>query len=157
MEINEKFEDLLDEKKDDAEKDESYSATLRLWGWNTGTSLVAFIFGFVILPLAIVPMFVGALKNWKFIGSYVAAIMGLIAFILGMVFFFGSPSESVPGLAQGVGLSPGPYLVILGSLCILIGGAFDGVFGTMALVGGGKKTNRAMDLDDLDELEMDDE
>jgi hypothetical protein len=150
-------EQLKDNLKEIIIGDESVTLSARLWGWNIGTSLTAFIFGLVILPLAIVPMFVGAIRNWKWIGSCVAAILGLIALILGMVFYFGSPGENIDGLSQGVGLSPGPYLVLLGSLFVLIGGAFDGVFGTMALFGGGKKSAHAADMDDLDALEMDDE
>ncbi|GAB4144316.1 MAG: hypothetical protein Tsb009_15940 [Planctomycetaceae bacterium] len=159
MKVDDKLKEAFEKKEDDLKEGKSVSATVRLWGWNTGTGLTNFIFGLIILPLAIVPMFVGVVRQWKFIGSYVAAILGLVGFILGLVFYFGSPGENTEFVAQGVGLSPGPYLVILGTLAVLVGGVFDGVFGTMALLKGMKKSRPAAESgshdDELDDLDMD--
>ena len=108
MNVDEKMDDEMDELKDEIKEGKSWSATVRLWGWNTGTGLTNFIFGLIILPLAILPMFIGVVRNWRFIGSCIAAVLGLIGLIFGMVFYFGSPGENGEFFSQGVGLSPGP-------------------------------------------------
>lgn len=117
----------------DADED-TKSLTVRLWGWNTGTGITALILGLLILPLGIVPIFVAPYRRWSWIGSYVAAVIGLVMLIMGMVFYFGSPGRNAEGLSQGVGLSPGPYMVIFGSLATLASGVFGGVFGMIELI-----------------------
>lgn len=125
------FEEQRRERQRDAEGG-PVSATLRLWGWDTGVGITAFVFSLVLLPVAIVPMFVRLLRNWIWIGYYVAAVAGLVLFILSLVWYFSSPGENVSGLlAQGVGWYPGPYLEILGSLTVLTTGVLGGVFGLL--------------------------
>lgn len=135
MYVDDYMKDALTDADDDAE-----SITVRLWGWNTGTGITSLILGLLILPLGIVPIFVGAYRRWAWIGSFVAGVMGLILFILGMVFYFGSPGENAEGLAQGVGLSPGPFLVIFGSFGTLAAGVFSGVIGLLEFLRGGKSS-----------------
>ena len=66
------------------------------------------------------------------IGYFVAAVAGLVLFILSLVWYFTCPSKNVSGLlSQGVGWYPGPYLEILGSLTTLTVGILGGVFGLL--------------------------
>eukprot|EP00913_Durusdinium_trenchii_P022843 g21447.t1 len=135
--------------------------TVRLWGWNTGTGLSAFILGLITLPLGIVPIFVIPYQRWSWIGAFVAAEIGLIVLIFGTVFYFGSPGRNAEGLYQGVGLSPGPYLVILGSLSLLVSGGFGCVVGLMEFVNAQKaptekkrrkKKRRKPEYDEMDDV-----
>ena len=151
--LDRNIDDDLRDKVREAD-DDVKSVTVRLWGPHIGAGITAFIFGLIILPLTIVPMFVRQLRDWAWIGSIVAAIFGLVSLILGMVFYFGSPGKNTEYIAQGVGLSLGPYLVLLGSLGILVAGVFDGVFGVLGLVKGLKSENAAS-LPPV-ELELDD-
>lgn len=104
-----------------------FSLTIRLWGWSTGVGLTNFIFSIFLLPIAIAPLFFAPLRNWVWVGCLLAAVLALIGNILAIVWYFGSPSENVAELlAQGVGLSPGPYLQIAGTLMVL-GGSVVGL------------------------------
>lgn len=130
------FEEDTKEARKEAFKDAggddrvTYSSTMRLWGWHTGIGLTNFIFSFFILAIALVAVFVRVLRSWIWIGFFVAAILGLVGFILSLVWYFSSPGENVSELlSQGVGLSPGPYLNIFGTLAVLCFGALGGVLG----------------------------
>ena len=112
----------------DFDEKEAGKVSLWLWGWNTGTGIFALIVGIVVLPLVIVPVFVKMLRLWSWIGSFVIAIPALVLFILGLVWIFGSPHESVSGLlSQGV--IAGPFLVSASGLLLLVIGLLDGYWG----------------------------
>lgn len=128
------YRDKLADKYSDAKKSskDGETVTVRLWGWSVGVGLTAFIFSFVLLPVAIVPIFVKFLRNWIWTGYFAAAVIGLVLLILSMVWYFSSPGENVSGmLSQGVGIQPGPYLNLFGSLAILTSGVLGGVFGLL--------------------------
>ena len=139
---NEMGEDLKEkggEQGDDVKKGEltkSVSITARVWGLNfVGIALTAFIFSIVLLPIAIVPIFVPMLRRWIWIGYFVAAVSGLVLFILSLVWYFTSPGANLPKYVwQGVGLSPGPYLEIFGTLATLASGVLGGVFGLLTFL-----------------------
>lgn len=149
-----RFEDDMSEGRKDKKK---FSATVRLWGWNTGVGLTNFIFSFILLPVGIVPMFVKLLRRWIWTGYFAAGIMGLVGFILSLVWYFSSPGENVSGLlSQGVGMSPGPYLNILGTLAVTAAGILGGVFGLLyflkSLKGGTRPAAAAtMPIEQMDE------
>ncbi len=129
-----KAEDEVKEAREQQINDDKgdFYVTMRIWGWSTGLGITAFIFSIVLLPIAIVPIFVPLLRNWIWIGYFVAAVSGLVLFILSLVWYFSSPGENVSGYVwQGVGLSPGPYMDILGSLATLTSGVLGGVFGLL--------------------------
>jgi len=138
----EKSEDLEKQGKDEAkealkgESASSVSVTAWVWGCNyVGVALTAFIFSILLLPVAIVPMFVKFLRNWIWIGYFVAAVSGLVLFILALVWYFSSPGDNLPKyVEQGVGWYPGPYLEILGSLATLAAGVLGGVFGLLTFL-----------------------
>jgi hypothetical protein len=133
----EDFQSTLSDGAKDSSDGGSFQATLRLWGWNTGIGITAFVFSLVLLPVAIVPMFVQLLRSWIWIGYFVVAVSGLVLFILSLVWYFSSPGENVSGqLWQGVGWYPGPYLEILGSLATLAVGVLGGVFGLLSFLKG---------------------
>lgn len=112
--------------------EDPFTVSATAWGWSTGVGITAFIFSFFLLAIAIVPIFVKLLRNWIWIGYFVAAVMGLITFILSLVWYFSSPGKNVSGmLSQGVGWYPGPYLEIFGTLTILAAGVLGGVFGLL--------------------------
>lgn len=128
-------------------------STYRLWGWNFGTAITGFVFSIVLIPVAVVPMFVRLLRNWMWIGYFVAAVSGLVLFILSLVWYFTCPYENVSGyLSQGVGWYPGPYLEILGSLATLTVGILGGVFGLVhflrSLKAGGPPRRKRKPRDD---------
>ena len=126
-----KVGDKFAEEAIEAEK-EGRTGTVRLWGWSVGVSITGFILSFVLLPIAIVPIFVRFLRGWIWTGYFAAAVIGLIMLILSMVWYFSSPGENVSGmLSQGVGFQPGPYLALLGSLSVLAAGVLGGVFGLL--------------------------
>jgi ABC-type multidrug transport system fused ATPase/permease subunit len=120
------------------ESTSSFSSTARVWGFNfVGVALTGFIFSIVLLPVAIVPMFVKLLRNWMWIGYFVAAVVGLVMFILSLVWYFSSPGENLSSyVKQGVGWYPGPYLEILGTLATLTVGVLGGVFGLLSFLKG---------------------
>ena len=104
-----------------------------LWGVETGTGITGFIFSLLILPLAIVPMCVKPVRPWAWIGSFVSAVFGLIAFILALVWIFSCPGPNAPPvLYQGIII--GPYLFLLGSLALLGGAVTDTVFGVIGFI-----------------------
>lgn len=126
-----KVGDKFKEESKEASKD-GRTGTVRLWGWSVGVSITGFILSFVLLPIAIVPIFVPFLKRWIWTGYFAAAVIGLIMLILSMVWYFSSPGENVSGmLSQGVGFQPGPYFALLGSLAVLAAGVLGGVFGLL--------------------------
>jgi len=112
---------------------DSHEVSDRFWGWSTGTGVAGFILSFFILAIGIVPMYVKVVRPWAFFGSFAAAIMGLILFILSLTWMFGAPWKNVsPLLAQGKII--GPYFFLLACLAVLAGAVTDTVFGTMGFV-----------------------
>lgn len=137
------------------QRGEKFRESGRLWGWNTSAGITAFIFGLLLLPVGIVPIFVIFLRRWSWIGAFVAGLLGLITLILGMVFYFGSPWKNTDFIAQGVGLSPGPFLVILGSSALFAAGVAGGVFGLMNFIGETKGQDRPREIAEPDPQEPD--
>lgn len=114
----------------------SISITARVWGFNfVGVALTAFIFSLLLLPVAVVPMFWRLMRSWMWIGYFVAAVAGLVLFILSLVWYFSSPGANLSSyVSQGVGWYPGPYLEIFGSLATLVVGVLGGVFGLLSFL-----------------------
>jgi len=133
------FREKVQEQTREAAKGESaksVSITARVWGFNwVGVAVTGLVFSIVLLPVAIVPMFVRLLRSWIWIGYFVAAVCGLVLFILSLVWYFSSPGANLARhVAQGVGWYPGPYLEILGSLTTLVTGILGGVFGLLSFL-----------------------
>ena len=115
------------------------TVSLSLWGWNVGTAIMGFIFSFLFLGFAIVPIFVKVLRPWLWIGGLTAAVLGLPMLILAMLWLFGSPGEDAPPLlSQGNYL--GPYLCLLATLLVMFSGTLLGISGIKALTSGRKST-----------------
>ncbi|MCH8829808.1 MAG: hypothetical protein IID45_09545 [Planctomycetes bacterium] len=157
--LEKKFEKIIADRDDD--DNSKYEVTVRLWGWHSGVAITALIFGIFILPVGITPLFVSAIRDWAWIGCFVAAILGLAGLILGMVFYFGSPGENAVYLKQGVGIQPGPWLVMFGSLAVLVAAVWNGVTGLTSFIqgvkgGGGRGGGAGRGRDEFveDDLEM---
>jgi len=143
-----KYKDILGEERVDDLKDDlregakqhredlqnqksasSYTVSSWIFGWSTGVGITGFILSFFLLAAGIVPLFVSLLRRWMWTGYYAVAVMGLVMFILSLVWYFTTPGKNVKGLSQGVGWYPGPYFEIVGSLAVLVAGVLGGVFG----------------------------
>ena len=98
-----------------------------VWGWETGYGITGFILGFVILSLAITPLFVPVIQDWSWIGSFITAILGILTMILALLWLLGSPSDEVPPLLFQ-GASIGPYVYLTASFLTLGGSVTEGVF-----------------------------
>jgi hypothetical protein len=110
-------------KMDDPDED-----GMTLWGWSTGTGITGFLFAFLILPIAIVPLCIKALHPWSWIGRFLVTIPGCVMLIMFFIWFFGAPSKNVsPILYQGLYL--GPYLVFLAGGLLLLTGVLGGSLG----------------------------
>lgn len=104
-----------------------------LWGWNTGTGITGLVFVFLILPLAILPLCINALKPWAWIGRFLVAIAGCVMLVMFAIWFFGAPSKNVsPVLSQGLYL--GPYVVFLAAVALLLSGVVGGTLGLVAFL-----------------------
>src|SRR5262249_47279345 len=112
-----------------------YSRTLM--GWRTGAGIMGFIFSFAVIAPIIVAIFVVPFRGWVWIASFVAALFGLILLIFSMLWLFGSPGGSVPGLFWH-GVIVGPWICLLASLVLLAGGILDGIFGVIRLARGSR-------------------
>jgi len=108
-----------------------------LFGWSTGTGVVAFIFSFAIAAFVVLPMFLKVLGGWAWIGSFASAAMAIPILILSLVWWFGSPGENVaPFMSQGVII--GPVITLVGSLAIIGAGVLTGICGIKGFLGGMK-------------------
>ncbi|TFG87538.1 MAG: hypothetical protein E4H18_03425 [Hyphomicrobiales bacterium] len=105
------------------------------FGWGPGSGIVTFIFGLIILPLMLVPMFVSILKKWSWAMSMPAAVLGLVVLILSVVFWIGSPGENVSGMVEQ-GVSIGPFVALAGGLAAAGGAALTGICGLMGFLKG---------------------
>ena len=102
-----------------AKKDEGL--TLTAFGWKFGTGLTGLIFGFLLIGAFLPGRFVPAVAKWEWAGALVAAVLGLILFILSLIVIFGTPGKNVePFLSQGISI--GPILCLLASLGTIAAG-----------------------------------
>lgn len=104
-----------------------------VWGWNTGVGITAFILSFPVIAWGIVPWVVRLLRRWAWIGFFTGMVMGLLTFILNLVWYFTAPSKDVSGILTQTVIA-GPYLLMLGSLTVFVGGLLGGIFGLMAFL-----------------------
>lgn len=104
-----------------------------LWGWSTGLGITGFVFRFFILTAAILPMCLSVVRPWAWPGMFAAAIMGLILFIMSLVWIFSAPGENVGGFIRQ-GIIAGPYLVLVASLLILPSAVLEGVTGLLRFI-----------------------
>lgn len=101
-----------------------------LWGWHTGAGLTGLFFALLILPIAILPLCIKAIRRWSWIGRYLVAIPGCVMLIMFLVWFFGAPSRNVsPILYQGLYL--GPYLIFLAGGTLFLTGTLGGTLGLL--------------------------
>jgi hypothetical protein len=109
-------------------------SSVMLWGWNTGAGIMGMIFGVLIVPVILVPMFVVILRRWSWTGDILSIVFGIIMLIMALVWVFGAPSESVEGrLWQGI--IAGPWLILVGSLLVLVGCTSRIISGVMIMLG----------------------
>jgi hypothetical protein len=88
---SEELKEWGDEQKNairTGEPTSSFTMTSRVWGFNwVGVAVTGLVFSIVLLPVAIVPMFVRLLRSWIWIGYFVVAVCGLVLFILSLVWY----------------------------------------------------------------------
>lgn len=130
---DESFAKRLVDKMREAGDSEGSKATLSIWGWNEGVSIMALVFGIVVLIAAIVFISVPLLRNWSWIVSIIAAIMGIIVLIFALIWIFTAPGrDASPEFRQGMII--GPWLFLGGGVMFLLTGIFDSIFGLSHLM-----------------------
>jgi len=135
------YEDWIEDREvDEAMKDEYDDADEKtkrigvwLWGPSFATAWIAFFFGLIILPLAVVPMFVKPIKEWAWTGAFLSVVLALVVFIMSMVAMFTMPGENFGDFVKQ-GRLLGPFMVLFGSMAILGGSIAIGVFGLLAFI-----------------------
>ena len=86
-----------------------------------------------VIAWGVVALAVSLLKPWAWIGFFTCMIMGLIAFILSLVWYCTAPGRDFSKvISQDVIV--GPYLLMPGTLTVFVGGLLGGIFGLMAFV-----------------------
>jgi hypothetical protein len=104
-----------------------------LWGPETASGVIGLIVALAMAPLTIVPIAVKSAQPWGWIGSLITAVLGLVLVILAMLWVFLSPGEDVPPIFYQ-GMLAGPYVYLLASLLILVGGVTEGGLGLWAFL-----------------------
>lgn len=123
----EHFKELAEEVQDKGE------ATLYAWGWKSGVAITGLVFGIVILVASIVCSVVPILRNWSWTVSGVAAVMGLVGAILGIIWIVKAPGPDFPRFFKQ-GLHVGPYMFLVGAAVFFLVGLFDMISGIKFLV-----------------------
>jgi hypothetical protein len=113
--------------------DKKLSLTMTQWGWSEGYAVMSLVFGAVVLVFAIVFVSVPPLRNWSWIVSAVAIVMGIVALVCSLIWMIKAPGRDVPGVLQQ-GLVAGPWLMLTGAAVFLLAGLFDTIFGIIFVV-----------------------
>ena len=122
------FEDRIDEVAEEVDKDDKLSMSMTIWGWHTGSGIMAVAFGSVILVLGIVFIAVPVLRNFSWTVSAVATVMGIIALVFSLLWIFQAPNKDV-GEVFSQGIIIGPWLFLGAGSLYFVTGLFDTIFG----------------------------
>ena len=127
------FSTFFDVESETRESNAEQTPTIRLWGWSEGIAVMGLVFGVLVLTMTIVCGSVRVLKNWSWIVSCIAMIMGLITWILAVIWIVNAPGEDV-GKYFVQGIIAGPYLLLGGGVIFFLTGLLDTVSGIKHLV-----------------------
>jgi GYF domain 2 len=128
-----KFSSRFKELAQQVDEDKKLSLTITQWGWSEGYAIMSLVFGAVVLLLEIVFLSVPPIRNWSWIASALAVVMGIVALIFSLIWILKSPGQDVTGVLKQ-GLVVGPWLMLGGAVLYLLVGLLDTIFGIIFVV-----------------------
>lgn len=131
------FAERFKDEAENVDDDKQMTFSLWVWGWSEGLAIMGLVFGVVVTIFSIVFLAVPFMRNWSWIVSIIATIMGILALIFAPIWMFKSPGKDL-GLLFEQGLIVGPYLLLCGGVLFFLVGLFDTIFGISFLVRQGR-------------------
>lgn len=117
------------------ELEEGESKIWLVWGWQTGSGLLALVLGLLVLPAAVVFGFVKPLRPWSWLPFLLSVVAGVAMIVVFPSWFFSIniPDENMaPMLRQGI--IAGPWMALLSGLAVSVCGAAGGIMGLVAFI-----------------------
>jgi len=124
-----------DDDFEQGELEEGESKIWLVWGWQTGSGVMALVFGLFLLPAFIVFGFVKPLQPWSWLSFLISVGAGIAMILVFPNWFFSNsiPDENMaPVLRQGV--IAGPWMALVSGLAISVCGATGGIMGLVAFI-----------------------
>lgn len=104
-----------------------------VWGWDSLLGRGAAFLGFAILPVAVLMLSWTAARRFRWVSSFLFAYAGVILGTMTLIWYLQSPGYDVaPVFRQSAHV--GPYLVMGGTLLLLVFGVVDGITGLRTFV-----------------------
>lgn len=100
----------------------------RLFGWNTATGILTFIFGILVIILGVLSLSVRFLRRWDWPLLLGAMGLSIPIFILSLVFWVASPGEGTDRILRQ-GVSVGPFLALPGAIIAMVASGIAGIVG----------------------------
>lgn len=113
--------------------------SISLFGRNTGTGVVAFIYSFLAVAIVIGPVFVPVLRPGTWAGYLASAVICAGIFLSTLIeWVFCSPGQDVEGqLSQGISI--GVWFALIGSAVVVAAGTMAGLKGLRGFLAGMQK------------------
>jgi hypothetical protein len=129
-------EDFAEGDEQDPKPGDVVKKSKSAFGWKFASGILSFVFGIIILGLMIPQLFVKFLQRWGWTGTLPGAAMALVVFIMGLVFWIGTPGEDLAGtmIRYNQGVSIGPFLAFAGGAIATAACTMDGLSGLFAFV-----------------------
>lgn len=105
----------------------------RIFGWNTATGIISFIFGILVIVLAVLALSVRFLRRWDWPLMLGAMGLSIPVLILALVFWLASPGEATDRILHQ-GVSVGPFLALPGAIISTVASAIAGIVGLVVFL-----------------------
>ena len=105
----------------------------RIFGWNTATGIISFIFGILVIVLAVLALSVRFLRRWDWPLMLGAMGLSIPVLILSLVFWLASPGEATDRILRQ-GVSVGPFLALPGAIISTVASAIAGIVGLVVFL-----------------------